>query len=383
MSNTGNILLVANWESNVGYAWWLMENFWVTISKHFSPEGKTSYLIYPKITELPESVRSSEIQVLQHDFKERTIRNLIRLRKIIRDHDIRFLYLTDYPSYSPYYVLLKVLGIRKIVIHDHTPGDRTVPSSWKRLLKRITQSLPLLTADHFIAVTDFVYRRFLEVHCIPPHKCSCAPNGIVPIELEGADPKYAHHCFDIPEDRLIIVMTGRASYFKGVDFFIECANELVNEKGLNHLHFLFCGDGPDLSDFKAFVRRSNLESHFTFAGRRSDVRKILPSCHVGFHPAIGEVGYSLSMLEYMSAGLVTVAPDSPSTSLAIANMKTGVLYTPSDTASATNAILLALDPDNRERIARNATVAVREEFSLGETNRRLIDILQPIYGARH
>jgi hypothetical protein len=63
MTKKENILLVANWESDVGFAWWLMENFWVTISRHFSQYGMASYLIYPSITQIPQGIQSSAIQV--------------------------------------------------------------------------------------------------------------------------------------------------------------------------------------------------------------------------------------------------------------------------------------------------------------------------------
>lgn len=53
---TGAILLVANFSSDVGYAWWLMENFWVTIARHYHGHGKRSILIYPRISAVPKAV---------------------------------------------------------------------------------------------------------------------------------------------------------------------------------------------------------------------------------------------------------------------------------------------------------------------------------------
>lgn len=35
-----HILLVANWESDVGYAWWLMENFWATIAQYYRAQNR-------------------------------------------------------------------------------------------------------------------------------------------------------------------------------------------------------------------------------------------------------------------------------------------------------------------------------------------------------
>ena len=259
MPNKGNILLVANWESNVGYAWWLMENFWTTIAAHYKKEGVSSHLIYPTITKLPESIESSNIEVCECDFRDRSLKNIKKIHGLIKSKNIRYIYLSDSPAYSLFYVLLKLWGVTKIAVHDHTPGERSIPAGWLRLIKSTIQRAPLYTADHFIAVTDFVYNRLISVSCIPPEKCSVASNGIQPVKLHNADLKYAYSAFTISEDRIIVITTGRASYYKGIDFFIECANELVNRQGLKQLHFLFCGDGPDLTDFKILAKKLNIE----------------------------------------------------------------------------------------------------------------------------
>ena len=379
MSNNGNILLVANWDSNVGYAWWLMENFWTTISKRFEEQGKTSYLIYPKISQIPDSIADSNIEVLEHDFRNRSFPNLKKLYRLIKQNNIKYIYLTDAPFYSLFYLILRLWGIQKIVIHDHTPGDRTPSSGFLKFLKSTIHKIPFIAADHFIAVTEFVYERFLNVACIPKNKCSCASNGIIPIDLDNVNNSYTQTTFGIPKDRIIVVSTGRASYYKGIDFLIECANELISNQGLDQLHFLYCGDGSDLNDFKSLTKKYNLENKFTFAGNRSDIRQILPSCDIGFHASSGEVGYSLSILEYMSAGLATIVPNRPSTSLAITNSANGLLYLPADIESATSAIRSAMNPKFREKLRINALHTIANKYNINKTNEKLIEILEAVF----
>ena len=379
MPRKENILLVANWASDVGYAWWLMENFWVAISDHFKKYGIDCYLIYPVITSIPDAIGSSDINTIELDFKNRSLPSLKKLYRLINKENIRYVYLTDSPSYSLFYILLRFWGIKVIVVHDHTPGDRTTPSAIKSWLKSLIQRMPLITADHFIAATGFVYQRLIQVACIPENKCSCATNGIDPINLDNYDDKYAHKTFSIPQNRNIIVTTGRASYYKGIDFFIECANILANELSKNDLHFLYCGTGPDIDDFETLVDKYNLNDYFTFAGNRSDVRKILPSCYIGFHAATGEVGYSLSILEYMSAGLLTIVPDRPSTSLATRNLETGFLYEYRDAASAIEAILCAASYEGADIIRINAINEIQKKYDINDTKRRLVNILSPLF----
>ena len=97
-NNEGNILLVANWESNVGYAWWLMENFWQTIAKNFAPKGGQSFLIYPVITPIPASIASTNIKTVELEFSNHSHTNLYTLYKLITENSIHYVYLSDAPS---------------------------------------------------------------------------------------------------------------------------------------------------------------------------------------------------------------------------------------------------------------------------------------------
>ena len=207
------------------------------------------------------------------------------------------------------------------------------------------------------------------------NKCSVAANGITPINLNDAKRNYANTVFNIPENKIIVVTTGRASLYKGIDFYIECANELINNQAYKHLHFLFCGNGPDIATFKALTQRYKLNPSFTFAGKRTDIRQILPSCDIGFHAATGEVGYSLSILEYMSAGLVTIVPDQPSTSLCIKHKIDGLLYSPRNLQSATDAIKAAIDKDSNKTIRDKAILSVQTNYNITLTNKKLLDSL--------
>lgn len=369
-------MLIANWESNVGYAWWLMENFWVTISNHLDKKGIKSFLLYPKITTIPEKITDAKIVTVELNFFDRKISNMINLYRFIRNNNIRYVYLTDAPSYNWFYILLRLFGVNKIITHDHTPGERSTPSYGLKILKTLIHKTPFFTADHIVAVTEYVHQRHLTVNCIPSKKCSVASNGIYPIDLTDTDFSYAYKQFKIPENRSIIVTTGRASYYKGIDFFIKCANELINKQKLKNLHFIFCGDGPDIEQFKSLCAKYALADNFTFAGRRTDIKKILPSCTIGFHAATGEVGYSLSILEYMSSGLITIVPNSPSVSQAIIHSKNGYLYVNKDLFSACDTIKSALSNKDIDAIKICAIHSVEKNFNIENTNNKLANILE-------
>ena len=62
---TGNILMVSNYSSETAYAWWLMTHFWLVIGDLFEQGGRKSFLAYPKITTIPDSISKSPIQTAE------------------------------------------------------------------------------------------------------------------------------------------------------------------------------------------------------------------------------------------------------------------------------------------------------------------------------
>lgn len=371
-----NILLVANWDSNVGYAWWLMENFWSEIAKEFYNKGHSCILIYPSISIVPSLIKESPIQIIEHDFDDRSLIGLCNLISIIRKHHIAYIYLSDKQETSFRYVLLKLSGVKIIFVHDHTPGERQKLTGYKKALKKIYKKIPFINADVFIAVTDYIKQRMLESSGLPAGKCFVAKNGINPI---GRNPKYryyAHNAFNLPHDSIIIISTGRANYYKQIDLLIQSFAQLLPTVKMTNLFFIFCGEGPHLQDFKDFAVKLEVDKNFIFAGKRDDIILLLQSCDIGVQASKGEVGYSLSILEYMSAGLATLVPNNPSVCQSIKDGRDGLYFECNNPASLCDKLLRVIeDKDLRYQLGTTASQTVENNFSLQNTNRELLAIM--------
>ena len=370
-----NILLVANYASDVGFAWWLMENFWAEIASHFHECGRRVVLAYPEIRQVPERIRNAPVELKKLDFGNRTADGRKRLRELVQDYDISSIYLTDRPALDPFYWTLRRWSVTSIVNHDHTPGETTPPGAFKRCMKGLAQRLSLWSCDRYIGVSEFVVRRFTETNCIPPKKCVLVRNGIVPIELCGLEVGGVQSAFGIPRDALVVVTVGRATAYKGIDFVVNCANVLCNNLRLTNVYFLHLGDGPELGRLRSRVEQCGLNGRFIFGGKRSDVRQLLPSCHIALHASHGEA-FSLAILEYMSAALTTVVPDHCGNAEAIQHNVTGMLYRPGDLNDAVGAIQrLVNDEGLRRRLGDAASNSIRRDFDIRRTNSRLISVL--------
>jgi glycosyltransferase involved in cell wall biosynthesis len=309
-------------------------------------------------------VSDAPITVLEHDFADRSRSSLRGLRDLIRNKGITSVYLTDGAYFDRLYARLRLWGVRRIVLHDHSPGEHPPISPARKVFKQLIHALLVFSCDHYIGVSRFVYDRFMTRAMIPREKCSYVLSGINPITIRPEWKSYTRQQFSFPDAGRIIVSTGRASLYKGIDFIIRCADHLIHKRGISELYFLHCGDGPDKELFSKMIADSGLEEHFILAGKRADLAQILQSCHIALHASHGEA-FSLSILEYLSAGLATLAPRMCGNGEAIEDGVTGHLYPPEDLQAVAALIETLLEDDSRRRsLGEAARRRVAEQFTI-------------------
>lgn len=367
-------LLVANYEPDVGFAWWLMENFWIQFAQVARKQGFEPIIAYPVGGAVPQAIRDAGIETMIHPFPGRGVDGFRRSLKLLRARRVRCVYFTDRAFTSPWYVLFRFAGVRRLINHDHTPGDRAPVRGLKGLLKAAWRRLPLMSCDLQICVSPLIRKRAIENAHIPAGRTMVIQNGIEPIQCEGVH-NYVHDVLNLSPEARVCITVGRAQRYKRIDFVIEVARRCIFELGLDDLVFVHCGDGPDIERLEALAIEAGLGRRFVFAGRRSDVRKMLCSADCAIHAAKGEA-FSLAVLEYMSAGLPVMVPDIPSVSQAIRHRETGLIYSDADSAQAADQLAeLIENPALRNRLGKAAAGEVEENYSLTAMNddfRRLV-----------
>ncbi|QPG06394.1 glycosyltransferase family 4 protein [Salinimonas marina] len=373
------ILCVANWKSDVGYAWWLMESYWVKISELYA-DKYTTLLAYPEINAVPEAIENSDIHYFQHSFRASSVGDIRRNMALIKKHNIKVLYLSDYGVSAPDYALYRTAGVEKIIVHDHTPGLRTKASGIKKLLKKVKANLPLMRADAAFGATGFVTRRLTDTACFDASRCYTVQNGILPFN-PTATPENRWQQLVGNTGARVIVTAARANRYKGIDFALQVVAELVHTHKQTDIIYLLCGDGPDLEAFREQAASLGIESYCRFPGRVDNASQLLGYCYLGFQPAQGEVGYSLSILEYMYAGLPVVVPDNKSVCEATANNKTGTIYPQGNVKLAADAIAGYLDnPASQQRQGAAAKQTVEQQYTLHATHNALAHAFTSVVG---
>ncbi len=369
MKDRPGVLAVGNFDSDVGYAWRLMESLWCDLSDHMRNKGYSMYVCFPTISKIPECLTDHEFQVDQVDFTKPSLKHTFRQLSHIKRHSIRVLYLTDFKTASFRYALFRMAGVRKIVVHDHTPGLRSKPSWLKRAIKSVFNRLPLVSCSASFAVSPYVQRRLIDVNCVPDSKVYCVTNGIRFTPQVPATK---------PDSELVVIVTvARANYYKGIDFAIKVIKQLVDE-GITNVRYVLYGDGPDLEAFKELSVKLGIEELVQFSGAVDDIPNRLPQCDIAFHPSKGEA-MSLAILEYMRAELPVVASDNPSVSSALVHDQYALIYNEGNLKSATHALAsLIRDSNLRKRLGTRGRKMIETEFSYAAMSHRFVSALKQV-----
>lgn len=359
--SSGTVLMVANTRPDIGFAWWLMEEFWIEIATLARGHNLRPVIAYPVHGKVPQGIVEAGITCAFVSVGNPGLRDLWRTCAFIVRHRVRVMYFTDRAFTALRYLVYRLLGVRVIINHDHTPGDRPPIRGILGFVKAGWRRVPGLNCNAQFCVAPLIRERSILNARIPAERLAVIQNGITPITCSG-DRTYASRQLGLPADARVCISVGRAHPYKRIDFVIEVAKRCIVELGVQDLVFVYCGDGPDIERLRGLVRAYHLEHRFFFAGKRNDVPQLLCSSDYALHAAQGEA-FSLAVIEYMSAGLAVLVPDIPSVRQAITDGETGLVYPDGDTVGAADRLLaLHRDADLCRRIGAAASTAVRTHF---------------------
>lgn len=367
-----NLLMVGNWQSDAGYAWRMIEQFWIALARTY-PDRRV-VLVFPQVRSVSPELIAAGIEVIEFTFDLTKPWTLVQF---IRQHEIGHLYLTDKPFISWVYPLLRLFGMRSIIVHDHAPGMHSVPHGLKRIAKSV--AVRLIGADAFIACSRFVLNRSRKCGSVPAKRSYLARNGVRPNTLRRSEQTIRQE-LGLTHETLLIVSSARADRYKRIDDIIDAAAMVRAARPNVPLCFIHCGGGPDFEFFVQRIRDRGLEGYFRLLGKRSDMDRVLIGCDIAVHASQGEVGLCLAILEFMSAGLPSVVADDPSVWCeCIRDNETGLLFrsgSPEDLC--TKLLRLIDDPSLRQRIGSAARRTVNSEYDLRDTVAAVVNAVRAV-----
>jgi glycosyltransferase involved in cell wall biosynthesis len=170
--------------------------------------------------------------------------------------------------------------------------------------------------------------------------------------------------------KLVVLVGNMHSEVKGQGTLIGAAAKVLGR--FPQTTFLLVGDGERRAHFEQ--QAAPFGSSFLFLGSRDDVPAVLAACDIAVLPSAAE-GMPNAVLEYLAAGLPTIASRVGGNMEAIEEGVSGLLIPAGDPDALADALIRLLhDEDFARKLARNGQQSVREKFSF-ESLTRNIDCL--------
>lgn len=149
---------------------------------------------------------------------------------------------------------------------------------------------------------------------------------------------------------------------KRVDLFLEAARHV--RRAVPEAEFVIVGDGPQRAELLALAARLGIAPAVRFAGQVEDPGPYISSFDVGVLTSDNE-GLSNSILEYMAAGIPTVARRVGGNPELVRHGETGMLVDSADPGEMARAVVSLLrNPARRRRFGDAARASAASRFSL-------------------
>lgn len=188
--------------------------------------------------------------------------------------------------------------------------------------------------------------------------------------LEETDQSKIHHQFELDRKVRLVAMVGMLVRWKGQSLFLDAVASLVKSNEIQNVRFLLIGDTPERGDTKfkesliSKVSAMGLSEHVIFAGKRDDLRQLMPQIEVVISASTEPEPLGLVMLEAMYHGCIFVGPAHGAAIEVIQHGKNGYLFKPGDVNSLAACIREALQTiDTLDELRTRAQRDVTARFS--------------------
>jgi glycosyltransferase involved in cell wall biosynthesis len=217
-----------------------------------------------------------------------------------------------------------------------------------------------------------------------PEKLRVIHNGVDTEKFQRAKRDRARMFPNLSNERLVVLVGNMHSDVKGHPWLIASAPTVLRE--FPDVRFVFAGDGELRPQFEAQAAKLGLAGKFMFLGRRSDIPEILASCDIAVLPSRAE-GLPNAVLEYMAAGLPTIASRVGGNAELLQDGVTGLLVLAENADALADALLRLLrNPEQARQIGsegqRFAVENFRFERLIREVDELYTELLQR-HGAKH
>jgi glycosyltransferase involved in cell wall biosynthesis len=320
---------------------------------------------YPKLSAEPRSLARSAAVPTEFDFRFDTLRRGLETLRFVRVNNISAVYLTDRAACSLFYPILRLVGVRSIVVHDHTSGERSLRHPLLQIAKWVIIRLPGIAADKVIVVSDYVAGCLIKANSASPRRLVRIWNG-VSVRLAASASGLLRKLISVAPDRPLIVCCCRADAVKGVAYLLRAFDAALKSlpSGLTRPVLVYIGDGPQRNELEKIRNSLDSRDNIFFVGYRADAPDLLAEAAICVVPSLWQDAFPLGVLEAMAAGKPVIATSVGGIPEMIDDGITGVLVPPADEQALASALVhLLTNPELSARLALAGRQRVAERFS--------------------
>jgi len=295
------------------------------------------------------------------------VRNVARLGNLIRRENVRLVHAR---SRAPAWSALIAAQRARIPFVTTYHGIYNASNVFKRFYNSV-----MVKSDAIIANSQWTADHIARQHGIRPERIIVIHRGV---DLEEFDPAGVspdrvaslRAQWKAPADKIVILLPGRLTRWKGQLVFIAALAQLRREGGLGDVKAVIAGDAQGRDNYLDELRRA------IAADGMQDFMRVVP--HVTDMPAAylaGDIVVSASTdpeafgrvaAEAGAMGRVVVATDHGGARETVLADRSGLLVQPGDAAALAAALrtLLRKTAEQRERMGEAGRAHVRANFSL-------------------
>ena len=185
--------------------------------------------------------------------------------------------------------------------------------------------------------------------------------------------------YKLPPNSKIIASIGQIAQWKGQEYLIYTARELV--KSFSNLYFFIIGESLFKEDdykerIQKLVMEFGLEKKVFFTGFRWDIPGVMSNIDVLLHTTVEPEPFGRVLIEAMAAGKPVIAFDNGAASEVLKD-GTGLLVAPFDSKALVNAVVMLMrDKEIYKRITEKGRLCVRERFDYSVLMEKIEEILE-------
>jgi glycosyltransferase involved in cell wall biosynthesis len=296
-----------------------------------------------------------------------------RLAAICRRHKVQAMVLRDFSTSVVGRLVGKALGIHPLVIAEHSTG-RIDPDPKKRPIERLLAPW----ADGVIAVANGQIPFLVEDKGYDPRRIRVIYNGIDvgawrPIPRDEALAAE----LGIPPGAPVAGILAMLRPEKDHETFLRGA-AIVLEK-IPAARFLIVGEGKERARLEAIAHDLGAADRVVFAGRRSDVSRVLSLFDVCVLTSVTVETFPMSFLEAMAMEKPLVATNVGGIPEMIDDGENGILIELRDPAGLAAALVQLLgDPERARRMGKRSREIVEQRFTIESMVRKTEEYLDEL-----